>query len=66
MHTFEVTNKALAKQILQSLGMSSDNVECKLQIIVGQRTVVEGTAEKYQSSIAPENPRPTRLWPALN
>ena len=53
MYTFKITNKALAKGIIQSWGtqVDLDNMkDCTVQVIVGQRTSAEGTAERLSNS----------------
>jgi hypothetical protein len=68
MYTFKITNKALAKGIIQSWGtqVDLDNIEdCTVQVIVGQRTSAEGTVERLSIPTLPP-PSPSRPWPALN
>ena len=71
MYTLKLTNKTLAKGIIQSWGISSDldNMEdCTIQVIVGKKTSVEGTTERLSTrTIPPTSPLlPSRPWPALN
>ena len=71
IYTLKITNKALAKGIIQSWGISSDldNIDdCTIQVIVGEKTSVEGTAERLSTrTIPPTSPLlPSRPWPVLN
>ena len=55
----------------QSWGISSDldNIDdCTIQVIVGEKTSVEGTAERLSTrTIPPTSPLlPSRPWPVLN
>lgn len=71
MHTFKIVNKELAKGIIQSWGIKSDldkMEDCIIQVIIGQRTSVEATAERLSTPTTPPTlpPLPSRPWPALN
>jgi YD repeat protein len=71
IYTLKITNKALAKGIIQSWGISSDldNIDdCTIQVIVGEKTSVAGTAERLSTrTIPPTSPLlPSRPWPVLN